>query len=139
MRTLALLALLGGCLGSYTAPTDPAPLTSTDLGHVASPQTTPDLAAPPDLAPASMAHDGGGMHDGGTGPMRDMTPPSGSDLATTPGAFGAPCTVAGDCQSGQCQSFGGTLLCTKPCTQLGALDPACPNNGMCNKMGYCRP
>jgi hypothetical protein len=142
MRTLTLFVLVAGCLGSYTAPTDPAPLSSTDLGRVSSAQSNSDLAAAPSTPPnpsmppasADMAY-----HDGGMGGMRDMTVPPGSDLATNPGAFGAPCAVAGDCTSGLCESFGGTLLCTKACTSLGNPDPNCPNGGMCNRMGYCRP
>ncbi len=61
------------------------------------------------------------------------------DLAKTPAAFGAACTLGTDCQSGLCEPINMAMLCTSACTNLGAADPGCPADGMCNKMGYCKP
>jgi hypothetical protein len=67
----------------------------------------------------------------------DLTPPPSGDAAGA--AFGASCAVPADCASGLCEELGQALVCTLPCTMLGAADPACPNNGQCNNKGFCKP
>ncbi len=58
------------------------------------------------------------------------------------GAFGASCTVDGDCASKMCRQFRGmtVMFCTKPCTTAtAAMDcPMPPSAGTCTNNGYCK-
>jgi hypothetical protein len=61
----------------------------------------------------------------------------------TPGiaAFGATCTVNGDCQSLLCEQFvmGTVHRCTKSCTvATQATDCPAPSAGTCTPNGYCK-
>jgi len=51
--------------------------------------------------------------------------------------LGSVCTGAGDCESGQCASAAGEMLCTDSCT-MGAAD-ACPDGFECLASGVCWP
>jgi hypothetical protein len=58
------------------------------------------------------------------------------------GAFGAACTVDGDCQSNLCRSFQMMTIkrCTKACTPATAAAdcPNPPSGGTCTNNNYCR-
>jgi hypothetical protein len=128
MKTLALtfaFALLSaGCLGTFIP--DPKPASGPDdMGHSGT---------------------GTGGNGNGNGSSTDMaTAPIGSsDMAgATPGtaAFGATCTVNGDCQSLLCEQFvmGTVHRCSKPCTvATQATDCPAPSDGTCTNNGYCK-
>ena len=140
MKTLALTVaftmLSAGCLGTFI----------------------------PDPKPASGAADmaGGGTGTGGNGSGSGTGNGNGSgenngsstDMANggvvstdmagaTPGtaAFGATCTVNGDCQSLLCEQFvmGTVHRCTKACTvATQATDCPAPSDGTCTNNGYCK-
>lgn len=138
MKTLALLFAFtlssAGCLGSFVP--DPKP-----------------ASGPADMAGAGTGSGTGGNGTGTgngsgdrNGSSTDMaTAPVGStDMAgATPGtaAFGATCTVNGDCQSLLCEQFvmGTIHRCTKPCTvATQATDCPAPSDGTCTNNGYCK-
>lgn len=84
---------------------------------------------------------GGGGGDHGT--STDMAMPMHDLAGVTPGtaAFGATCTVDGDCQSLMCRQFvmGTVHRCTKACTvATQATDCPAPSAGVCTNNGYCK-
>jgi hypothetical protein len=142
MKTLALslaLGLLGaGCLGNFV-PAEPGPQSGgDDMAHAAGSGTGNGTGAgngtggggatSSDMA--MTAADGGGG-DGGTAPVGTA-------------AFGATCTVNGDCQSAMCEQFvqGTVHRCTKPCTVATQTTdcPAPPSAGTCTNAvpAYCK-
>jgi hypothetical protein len=67
---------------------------------------------------------------------------NGAVAAPAPRAFGAPCAVDGDCDSGICRNFRGhtIMLCTQACTTNTQTND-CPTpltSGYCSRGGYCR-
>jgi hypothetical protein len=79
---------------------------------------------------------GGGMNAGG-----DMARAAGDMAGNGQAAFGATCSVAGDCQSGLCEPFvmGAVHRCTKTCTvATQATDCPAPSAGTCTNNGYCK-
>lgn len=139
MRWLIAALLCAGCLQQLVPEHKSATQTkeTPDLLEPAQnpapqdPQNPQNPQTPADDMASSMMSPG----DGGSA----MTGADGGTTSATPLAFGSPCAVAADCQSGHCEQVNGGLFCTVPCTMLNAVDPACPNNGMCNMKGFCKP
>ncbi|HZS35285.1 MAG TPA: hypothetical protein VFF06_00585 [Polyangia bacterium] len=87
--------------------------------------------------------------DAATAPVADLASagsPAANDLAggapAGAKAFGATCTVDGDCASGMCRGFvmQTVFRCTQPCT-VATQTQDCPNPpsaGLCTGMGYCK-
>jgi hypothetical protein len=136
--TFALAIASAGCLGSFIPNPEPA-------------------GGPPDMAHSGgtggngtggNAGSGGGGSGGGGGQSSstDMATTSGAstDMAgVAPGAaaFGATCTVNGDCQSLLCEQFvmGTVHRCSKACTvATQATDCPAPSDGTCTPNGYCK-
>ena len=137
--TFALALASAGCLGTFIPNPQPG-------------------SGPPDMAPSSgtggngsggNAGSGGGAGGGGgdsSGSSTDMATTSGasSDMAGVPAgtaAFGATCTVNGDCQSLLCEQFvmGTVHRCSKACTvATQATDCPAPSDGTCTPNGYCK-
>src|SRR5438874_1193269 len=141
MKTLALTFALAiasaGCLGSFVPNPEPA-------------------GGPPDMARVggtggnggTGGSGGGGAGGGGGGDSSstDMTithvvPTDMAGQTAGTAAFGATCTVNGDCQSLLCEPFvmGTVHRCTKPCTvATQATDCPAPSAGTCTNNGYCK-
>ena len=59
-----------------------------------------------------------------------------------PERLGSACTSNATCSADfpDCEQINMAIECTKPCTNLGAADPACPTpvtSGNCNQKGFC--
>ena len=136
MKTLALCFALAvasaGCLSTFIPDPKPASVVA-DMAEVG----------------GTGGNGGSGGSGGGGGSSSsastDMSNTASTDLAgVTPGAaaFGATCTVAGDCQSTLCEPFvmGTIHRCSKACTVATqtADCPAPPSDGTCTNNGYCK-
>ena len=145
MKTLALTFALAiasaGCLGSFVPNPEPAG-GAPDMAHAGGTGGN---------GTGGTAGSGGGGSAGGGGGGGDssstdmsITHVVSTDMAgMTPGtaAFGASCTVNGDCQSLLCEPFvmGSVHRCTKPCTvATEATDCPAPSAGTCTPNGYCK-
>jgi hypothetical protein len=134
--TFALALASAGCLGSFVPNPEPA-------------------GGPPDMAHsggtggngsggnAGSGGGGGGESSGSSTDMSTTTVVSTDMAGVTPGtaAFGASCTVNGDCQSLLCEQFvmGTVHRCTKSCTvATEATDCPAPSAGTCTANGYCK-
>ncbi len=136
--TIAFTMLSAGCLGTFIP--DPKP-----------------ASGPADMAGGGTGTGGngsggsagtGGAGGGGENNSSSTDMASGGVVSTdmagmTPGtaAFGATCTVNGDCQSLLCEQFvmGTVHRCTKACTvATQATDCPAPSAGTCTNNGYCK-
>ena len=144
MRTLAFtfaLAIVGaGCLGSFVPNPEPAG-GGPDMAHSGG---TGGNGSGGSAGSGGGGSGGGGGENSGSSTDMSMTTIISTDMAgVTPGAaaFGATCTVNGDCQSLLCEQFAmGTVhRCTKACTAATqTTDCPAPSAGTCTPNGYCK-
>lgn len=141
MKTLALVFALAltsaGCLGSFVP--DPQPAGGApDMAHGGGTGGNGGSSGT-----GGSAGGGGGGGDSGSTDM-SITHVVSTDMAgQAPGAaaFGASCTVNGDCQSLLCEPFvmGTIHRCTKTCTvATQTTDCPAPSDGTCTPNGYCK-
>jgi hypothetical protein len=133
--TFALALASAGCLGTFIP--DPKPASGS-----------------PDMAESGGTGGNGSGGNAGSGGGGGGSDSASTDMATTsvastdmagvaPGAaaFGATCTVNGDCQSLLCEPFvmGTVHRCSKTCTvATQATDCPAPSDGTCTPNGYCK-
>jgi len=137
--TFALAIASAGCLGSVVPNPEPAG-GSPDMAH------SGGTGGNGTGGTAGSGGGGAGGCGGNDSASTDMsiTHVVSTDMAgVAPGAaaFGASCTVNGDCQSLLCEQFvmGTVHRCTKPCTvATQATDCPAPSDGTCTPNGYCK-
>jgi hypothetical protein len=129
IRTMALVLVLGGCMGAPPPDTGGAD-SSPDMTQ-ATPQPQPHPQPEPTM---DMNHPG--------------TPPDMSGQPAGKVPYGGLCTMinsSAQCETGlicQMADMGLDAKCTKTCTQKGVTGDVAecppPSDGKCNMNGYCR-